>query len=171
VVYNLGISGNTTNDLLERMDVECKARIRKHRPKDEFIILVGIGTNDTRFMGKINNPQTIPQDFKDNFDKIIQLAKKHTKKVVFVGLTPVNEKLTNPYEKTFFFNERIKQYNEIMKECCNNKGVLFLDFFEDWISNSNYIGWLGDGLHPNSEGYSMMFEKIKEFLIKNKIIN
>jgi len=29
---------------------------------------------------------------------------------------------------------------------------------------------LEDGLHPNSEGHKKIFESVKEFLIKNKII-
>ena len=91
------------------------------------------------------------------------------KNIILIGLTPVNEKLTNPYENTFFFNDRIKQYNKIIENCCS-KDILFIDLFEEWINNPKYINWLGDGLHPNAKGYEKMYQKIKEFLIKNKII-
>ena len=42
-LYNLGISGNTTEDLLERFDIEAKARIKFKREGDRHIIIFSIG--------------------------------------------------------------------------------------------------------------------------------
>ena len=168
-VYNLGISGNTSVDLLNRFEIECKARTKKKRPEDKFVILIGIGTNDSRFVDTPNNPQTTPDDFKTNISKLLEIAKKYSSEIVFVGLTPVDESKTNPYETTFFFNERVEQYNNIIKDSCNKENVLFVNLFEAW-KELNYTKLLGDGLHPNSEGYDKMYESIKEFLIEKELI-
>ena len=150
-VYNLGIPGDTSTGLLERLEVECRVRTKKKRLDDKFVTLIGIGHNDLKFVGKQTKSNTPLEIFRENILKIIKIAKKYSSKVIFVGLTPVNEKLTTPYENTTLFNKQIKQYNQIIKECCNSK-ILFLDFFEEWIHNPKYIDWLGDGLHPNEKG-------------------
>ena len=162
LVYNLGIPGDTSTGLLERLRGKCHVRTKKKRPEDKFLILVGMGHNDLKFVGKQNESNTPPELFRENILKIIKIAKKYSSKIIFVGLTPVNEKLTTPYETTTLFNKQIEQYNQIIKGCCKDK-VLFVDFFEEWV-NSDYVDWLGDGLHPNKKGYQLMFEKIQEFI-------
>lgn len=167
-VYNLGIPGNSTTDLLDRLDIECKARLKQHHEGDRFVILIGIGINDSRFVDSPGNPQTEIDVFKKNILKIINIAKKYTNEIVFVGLTPVDEKLTNPYENTFFFNNRVKEFDQIIKNSCNEKGVLFLDMLEK--IDMDHTKFLDDGLHPNAQGYEKMYEIVKDFLIQNQII-
>lgn len=169
VLYNLGISGNSTDDLLKRMEVECSARIVKKRPGDEFIILIGIGTNDSRFVNTKDNPQTTPEDFNKNILKVIEIARNYTNKIIFIGLTPVDESKTNPYETTYFLNDRIKKYDEIIKKCCEEEGIFLIDLFEDFLKE-DYLNLLGEGLHPNSKGHDFMFGKIKDFLEDNKLV-
>jgi len=166
-LYNLGIPGDSTTDLLRRFEVECQARIKFKRPGDKFVILIGIGTNDSRLVN--NKPQTKPEVFKKNILKLIKLSQKYTQSISFIGLTPVDEKRTQPYETTYFFNERIEKYNNIIKECCQENKILFLDMFEKW-KNFDASKLLGDGLHPSAEGYEKMYQVIKNFLIKNKLI-
>lgn len=162
-LFNLGIPGDSSADLLKRFEVEADARIRYLRELDKFVILVGIGINDSRFNDELGNAQTEPEQFKKNIEKLIELSKQRTKDVVFIGLTPVDEKLTNPYETTYFNNERVSQFNDIIKSCCADEGVLFLDMFKE-LSALDYCALLDDGLHPNSAGYQKMYEIIKEFL-------
>jgi lysophospholipase L1-like esterase len=169
-VYNLGIPGNNSTDLLNRFETECTARIKKNYPEDRFIILIGIGINDSKFVDTKDNPETEPAKFKENILKLIELSKKYTDEVIFIGLTPVDESLTDPYETTFFFNERIKQFNDTVSECCKDKGTLFLDMFSE-LQKLDYTKLLDDGLHLNAAGYDKMYEIIKDFLIENKVID
>jgi len=164
-VYNLGIPGNTTADLLERFETECKARAVKKRDDDKFVILFGIGTNDTKYIDNTDNAQTLPKEFEENINKLINIAKKYSDKIGVIGLIPVNESKTNPYENTYFFNKRIKEFNSIMKKCCKNGSIYFIDLFSKWES-MKYNNLLGDGLHPNAKGYDLMFGQIKEFLVE-----
>lgn len=169
-VYNLGIPGDSSDDLLKRFETECEARIKKNWPGDKYVLLIGIGINDCRFVDTPENPQTTPEDFKKNILNLIKLSKKQTKEVIFIGLTPVDEKLTQPYENTYFFNERVKQFNEIIEDCCKSKKILFVDLFDEWIK-FDYTKLLDDGVHPNAEGYEKMYKKVKDFLISHKVID
>lgn len=168
-VYNLGIPGDTTNDLLERFDTEAKARIQYYLPENKFVIIFGIGTNDARCVETPDNQQTAPEEFKKNILSLIKKAGKHTKHVVFVGLLPVDEDITNPFEDTYFTNKRQKEYNEIIKECCKQENIDFVDIIDEWLK-IDYKDLLEDGLHPNSKGYEKIFEIVKEFLIKKELI-
>ncbi|GBD34625.1 hypothetical protein HRbin35_00361 [bacterium HR35] len=48
LIHNLSIPGNTINDVLERFQVEAKARCRKIYPNDHSSIIFAIGLNDTK---------------------------------------------------------------------------------------------------------------------------
>ncbi len=88
-VYNLGISGDNTIGLLSRIEVEAKSR------KPNFIIF-SIGINDAQFIHSTNSLRISPDDFRQNLTKLLAIAKKFTDKVVFVGLTGVDETKTRP---------------------------------------------------------------------------
>jgi lysophospholipase L1-like esterase len=170
-VYNLGVPGHTSTDLLKRFDVEIKGRIRIKRPSDEYLILIAIGTNDCKFDGgpENNKPRTTDDQFKKNIEELIKRANNYQAKLVFIGLPPVDKFRTLPYEETWFEPERVKLFNNLVKELCKENNVLFLDIL-DVMSKENYPLLLEDGLHPNSKGYQFMYEKIKEFLIKEGLM-
>jgi len=169
-VYNLGVSGHTSTDLLKRFDAEATARV-KYRPTDKFLILMAIGANDCKWDGlpQDNNPRTTKQAFTENISQLIEKAKKYNAGLAFIGLIPVDEKLTLPFEETSFENKRVKEFNDIIKTLCHQNGVLFFNMFKE-MSKVDYVSFLFDGLHPNEKGYDWMFEKIKEFLIDSKLI-
>ena len=168
-VYNLGVSGNTTEDLLARFEFEAKQRIKE---KEETIIIFLIGTNDSQFVISKNNLRTLPDKFRENIQQLIYLAKKLTPKILFVGLTPVDESKTTPIPwntDKIYKNENIQKYNEIIKSVCKKNNIYFIDTFSTWIK-SDYKKLLEDGLHPNLEGHREIFETVKKFLIQNKIV-
>lgn len=167
-VFNLGIIGETTKGLLERIDTECVAR----KPD---IIIVKIGANDSRF-NNVNEEsvETPIAEFKRNIQKIIKICKKYASKIIFLGNTPVNESKTTPtiWSNTeYFTNKNIKKYDDIIKTICKKEDVVFLDIFNNWIK-IDYKKLLDkeDGLHPNSKGHQKIFEIVKEFLIKNELV-
>jgi len=112
------------------------------------------------------------EEFKVNIQELIDRAQKISSKIIFVGLTPVDEPKTTPIpwntDKSYT-NENIKKYNEIIKSICQEKSIYFIEIFEKWI-NQDYKNLLEDGLHPNSAGHKKIFETVKDFLIQNKII-
>jgi len=166
--YNLGVSGDTTVDLLERFEFETKQRLKE----ENGIIIFQIGINDSQFVISQNNLRTSPEKFKENIQKLINIAKKLSSKIVFLGLTPVEDERVNPIpwapEKSYR-NEYVKEYNEIIKSTCSKNKIPFIEIFEEWVKR-DYKSLLEDGAHPNSEGHQKIFETVKDFLIRNKII-
>ena len=167
-VFNLGIPGNTSKDMLKRIDIEAKARAIYRRPDSEYIITISVGTND---MGGIGSPDAViisPRKFRKNIFSLIRKARKYVQKVVFISTLPVDES-RSPVRNFYFTNEKQEEYNNIVRECCKKEDVLFLDLYSDWIKK-DYLKLLHDDVHPNEKGYRLMYEQIKEFLIEKGLI-
>jgi len=168
LVYNLGVSGNNSKDLLERFEFETKQRLKED---EETIIIFAIGINDSQFVHSKGNHRVPIDKFKDNIQKLIKLAQKFSSKIIFVGLTPVDEAKTTPIpwntDKSYK-NEYIEQYNQTIKETCREEKIYFIEIFEK-LKGTDYQKLLEDGLHPNSDGHQRIFEIVKEFLIKKHL--
>lgn len=168
-VYNLGVSGNKTPHILNRLELETKTRTEE---AEGIVLIFAVGINDSYFVHSENKLMTLPEEFKTNIEKTIERAQVITSKIIFVGLTPVDETKTTPIpwntDKSFK-NENIEKYNEIIKSTCKDKMVHFVEIFENWTS-LDYKELLEDGLHPNEAGHEKIFEIVKDFLIQNKII-
>ena len=162
MTYNLGIDGNTTTDLLNRSELETKARLLD----DDIIIIFDVGGNDSCFDKSKGNFLTPQQDFKGNIQKLINLAKKFSSKIFFVGLIPADELRTTPVfwdKDKFYKNEHIKKYDNIIKSVCLDNNINFIDTFNKF-SKLNYKSLLEDGLHPNSKGHELIYEEVKKVL-------
>lgn len=168
-VYNLGISGDTTDDLIERAERELKVRI----DEEESIIIFAIGINDTQFLEKENEHHVSLDKTITNIRNLINIAKKYSSKVIFFGLTPVDEKKVTPIPwnlNKFYRNQYIEQYNQAIKNICAENNLPFVDMLPVF-QNLDYKKLLLDGLHPNTEGYEEMYKIILSFLINNNIIS
>ena len=169
VVYNLGISGDTSEDLLERFEFETKQRLKEHK---ETIVAFAIGINDSQFVHSEGDHRVPIEKFKNNLQELIKLAQKFSLKIIFVGLTPVDEKKTTPIpwdSDKFYKNEYIEKYNQVIKKVCEENKIYFIEIFEKFKA-TGYQELLEDGLHPNSKGHKRIFEIVKDFLIKNNLI-
>ena len=167
--YNLGVSGDTTDNLINRFDFEAKARIDAN---GDNIILFSIGTNDCLFLKGKKSYWVEERDFKNNLKLLVKLAKQYSKKIVFLGLTLVDESKVNPLpwdtDKSNN-NKSIALYNKIIKTIAVENKLLFIDIYE-YFNKIKYKELLEDGDHPNTEGHKLIFEIVKESLIKNKLI-
>ncbi len=171
LVSNVGISGNTTDDLLERFEFDTKQRLKDAEGDEEVVIMFGIGGNDSAFLKSKNDFWVPPEKFKENLEKLIQLARKFSPKIIFIGLVPFDDSKTNPVSfnaDLFYKTKNVKKYNEILKSVCQKNDIYFIEIFEKF--ENNYKDLLEDGLHPNSEGHKKIFDAVKYFLEENKII-
>jgi len=169
LVYNLAISGDTSTDLLERFESEIKPRLEE---EEETIVIIGIGQNDAQFLHDENRLRTSKEEFRQNLQKLISLAKKFSHKIVFIGLVPVDESKAAPIpwdKNKFYLNKNIREYNRIVKEICEQNEISFVDVFGKFIK-TDYKELLYEGLHPNSAGHEKIFGILKVELIKNGII-
>jgi acyl-CoA thioesterase I len=154
-LYNLGVSGDTTNEILKRFDVEAEAR----KPD---ILIFSIGDNDAVYI-KSQDKHLVPlQKYEENVQILIDKSKKFTDKIFLLGSKGVDESKTTPipWEKDYSYkNEDLMAYNKKTKEIAEKNGIHFLDFFGS-LNNEDF----DDGLHPNSKGHQKLFLKTKELL-------
>lgn len=169
-IYNLGVSGNTTEDLLERFEFETKQRLKED--DEELIFIFAIGVNESQFIHSKNGLRFSPEEYEDNLNELLNLAKKFSLKIIFIGLTPIDETKTTPIpwdtDKSYK-NEYINKFNDILRKFCKEKKIYFIEIFERLIER-DYQNLLEDGLHPNSEGHKKVFEIVRDFIIENKIV-
>ncbi|MCX8193770.1 MAG: GDSL-type esterase/lipase family protein [Candidatus Pacearchaeota archaeon] len=168
VVYNCSVPGNTTKDIIKRFKFETIQRLKE---KEDSAIIFDIGINDALFNVKKKTNTIKPEGFRKNIKKLINQAKKFSLKIAFISLKPVDEKraIVIPWQPELSYqNKYIKQYNQIIKEECQKNRIYFIDVFETIFESSKNL--LEDGIHPNAKGHELIYKTIKEFLIKNKII-
>jgi lysophospholipase L1-like esterase len=158
MVYPLGITGDTTKSILERFEFETEKRMAW--PVTEEIFVFAIGKNDTAFLDIAESRR--------NLKEIIKRTRRFSKNIIFLELGPVNEKITQPVpwdEKCFYNNQKISDYNAMLKEVAAEEGVDVIGLFKEWKS-MDYLKFLADGVHPNDAGHEFIFNKVKDFLLK-----
>lgn len=168
VFYNLSVSGNSTKELLERVKNEINARMNG----EELVIIFAIGENDSWVTGANQIVNVTEKVFKNNLQLLVNLAKLYSEKIFFIGLTPVEEKKVNPVPwrpEISYFNSQIALYDSIIKKICQDNDVDFIDIWSEF-NKKNYKLLLSDGLHPNTKGHEVIYEKIRDCLIAKKII-
>ncbi len=160
-VYNLGISGDNTEDLLKRFEIEAEAR-------EPGVIIFAIGVNDSAYRESLKGNRINFEQFKNNLEIILQKAKAFTDKIIFIGILAVDEKKVNPKSWNLDFstkNNDVQKYDRAIKDFCKKNNLLFIEMY-DLLDKDD----LEDGLHPNAKGHEKIFQKVKDFLIENKII-
>ena len=148
-LYNFGICGETSEDLLKRFDIEAKAI-------GPDTIVFAIGINDSKFPSESDINKIPPVKFEENLNELLQQAKNYTAQITLVGLTRVDDEWRS-VRGSRFLNEEIEKYDSIIKKVADEHNYRFISV----IDVVDPITDLADGLHPNATGYQRMFEKIK----------
>ncbi len=141
IVYNRGISGDTSDRLLERMD-------KNALNINPDIVYILVGTND---IAKGREHSAIISNINNIIDKC---KDKGVSKIIVSGLYPVNKSINSSMVGKRTNNEIIELNNKI-KSATTQKNVLFSDLTavladSDGNFNKDYTY---DGLHPNAKGY------------------
>ncbi len=158
-VYNLAIDGDDSARLASRIAEEIKPR-----SYDDVVIILFIGVNDSIYFPSKGNKVDV-DDFKDNMRKILKVALGATSEVIVVGVTPVDEKKTQPVEAAMepgasYSNSRIRLFNDALCEMAEKEKVEFVDFFEDMRKLDFDTYFFTDGSHPNSIGHQYIADKL-----------
>lgn len=155
-IYNCGISGDNTNDLLKRFKDEATAR-------EPQTIIFAIGVNDSQYIDSKDNPQVTMEKFEENLQKLIDQAKDITDDIIFLGLFGLDESKTMPTPwnlNKYYDNENIKLYNAKIEEVAKKNIIDFIDMIG--LLDKDH---LEDGLHPNDEGHKQIFMKVRDHLV------
>ncbi len=147
-VYNRGISGDTTDRLLERL----KENVLNIEPKN---IVLLIGTND---IGR-GLPLSVSIE---NLESIIKSTKECCPDVNFIieAVYPINEKMRDRFEKRS--NKKINEMNSEFIKLCKKHNCVWLDFTDKLKDKNGNLKeeYTFDGLHVNALAYELISEHV-----------
>lgn len=161
-IFNLGISGNSSDDVVARLVHETEARA-----KEDVAFIISIGVNDAR--NKSGNNFSSPEQYKENLMEILNQSRKYSDKILFVGLTPVVEEHSNPVSwdgSTGYTNARLKEFDTTLREFCEQYKVPFVEVFEPFQKEQAKTELLPDSLHPNKKGHELIASLVEPELEK-----
>ncbi len=164
MLYNLGVSGDTTEDVLARFLPEISARLDA---SEEVVVLFAVCINDSQQLGAKGNYRIPPETFAANVDQLLEQAGGVSNMIIFMGPTNVDESRTMPVawaSDKSYDNESIKSYAAALEKICSGRAA--------FISMQDVLGpaELADGLHPNTQGGEKMFDAILTALTAQGII-
>ncbi len=167
IPYNLGVSGDTAEDVLKRLRKEISVRLDPEEDDEKIQFVFAIGINDSVYLLDEEKNRFTEDAFRGNLIQLCDTSKDIAQKISFIGMTPVDESLLNPIpwapDKSCM-NKYIRRYEDILKQVCLEHHVPFLPVFDEWISRPDYKELLFDGVHPNTKGHALLADKISSFL-------
>lgn len=154
-IINLGIGGDSSTKILKRMPAEIETRYSASWP---FVFVITFGANDERSIdGKIETPI---EQFKTNVQAIIDLAKQHTDKILFIGIPPIGKSVVE-FKGQEYSDERVQQYEQQMQAIVENADLPFVPIrpvFEQAGLDTLYAY---DNIHPNNKGHQLIADTVE----------
>ena len=144
--FNDGVGGNTTYNLLERVEEEIQAQ-------NPTIVTLMIGTNDLR-LGTKMNPTITPLEYKQNLSKILSYIDPSSKRTVIIFLIPYLKNFSYPGYSAGSY-KRWNEFNNIIIGIANKFGIPYINENLELQSQSNILS--SDGIHPNNNGDKIIF--------------
>lgn len=162
VLYNLGVRGDTVKLVGDRLRAEFQQR-GELRNKQPDLILLSVGVNDSARLGRPDGKNfTDFELFQGQVNELLDEAQQLCP-VIFIGAIPVNESRMPFLDCLYYSHAEQFRYKELTKEACHARNIPYLDTFDLWLSRGTE--WVNqhlseDGLHPNTEGYAMLFQDV-----------
>lgn len=159
LIYNFGVPGNNSVELAKHIDSQAPS-------VEPDVIIVTIGVNDSALLKDKTNRIGL-ETYGMNVRVILQTAKKHADRVIFLGLAPVDEHLSAPVSwdnESFYRNAEIMRYNDVAQQACTEAEAEFLDAYRKLATSEIYRTSLGDGLHPDALGHQLIYEMVRDAL-------
>ena len=162
VLYNLGVRGDRTYQVSQRLGNEFRHRGElRNRVPDAIILSVGLN-DSARVQSPTGRSYTDFEHFKTVLDNLLNLSQQLCP-VIFVGMVPVDESKM-PFQDCLYYSHADQyRYKEATKLACLEREIPYLDIFDKWLARGNI--WCtscltSDGLHPNAAGYQSLFEDV-----------
>lgn len=159
-VYNLGVKGDSSRELLNRFENEIDVR----EPEEDSLIVFQIGINDSQWIKTKNNNRVQLEEFRQNLEKIWFKARQRTENIIFLGLTPVVESEVDPVDwnsNKAYRTKEVRKYEDELFRFCQQKDLKFIELYDLFLENG-YNELLKDGIHPNERGHEKIFEAVKK---------
>ena len=159
-IYNRGIGGYTTRELLESMD-ECVYALKP------AYVFINIGTND------LNGPEYCQEELIERYAQILQGIREHLPKAktFLLAYYPVNTVVGSriPYMKEILkyrTNARIKAANEAVRDLAERFEMQFLDLNGPLTDEQGELKaeYTIEGMHMYANGYKPILDQLLPFL-------
>jgi lysophospholipase L1-like esterase len=154
-VFNLGIGGNTSDDILKRFKTESEAR-------EPTVIIFAFGVNDSCYFKTPDKPIVPKSRFIENIKSLTTEAKNFTSEIAIIGLVLGDESLLKPFPDSSqgksYELTRVTDFNEELKRHAVASNSQFIQLL-DKLNPTDF----SDGLHPNDQGHLKMFNEIKKW--------
>lgn len=163
-LYNLGVAGETTDGLVNRLDGELRAR---HIKNQNLIVVFAYGANDIvvhRAKGKNIVPELY---FVRNIKNCIAIAKQFKAEILLLNILPIadaTEGKINQYGQLKFDHD-IQAYNFKLKKLADEVSCEYLDLYTTFVKKNKAEYLSSDGVHPNSKGHELLYQNIKQKLL------
>lgn len=161
VVYNRGIGGFTTTDMLKYMDEMIFA-------VEPSKIFINIGTND------IGSPEYRLEKLMENYEEIIRQIKEKLPEaeIYMMAYYPVNEtdKIADENIRKSTFNTRTNENihiaNEAAEKLAKKWGCHFINVNQGLSDERGKLKkeYTVEGIHMYANGYRVVLENMKRFL-------
>ncbi len=173
-VFNHGVAGNTSANLLSRVESDVVAL----HPE---LTIIMVGTNDM-----LNSRKVVSyEDYEKNLTTLIEKIKATGSQVMLISPIPADsEYLFERHDKSKYAghpDEVISAARDIVRELSLRYDCYFVDMFEEftsrgipthnediYIRNEKNCG-KKDGVHPTAAGYQLMGEIIWSFFEKSNL--
>lgn len=158
VIYNRGVGGFLSHELLEVIDV-CAADLQPSK------VFINIGTNDLSW-------SSIPiSDLMSNYDKIISEIEKIVPnvKIYLMAYYPVNYEAASEEMKECLkirTNEKITAANAEVKKLAEKHGQRYIDINRNLKDEQGRLRaeFTIEGMHINEDGYRAIYDDIMEYV-------
>jgi lysophospholipase L1-like esterase len=159
-VYNLGVSGDTSFDLLNRFEEELKRRVSEDPAK----VIFQVGLNDTQIENRSGKHVTPKETFRGNLRELVARSDRLAEQAYFLGLTPVDESKVDPIpwrETHSYRNQSIQKYDNVVRCVVQRSSARYIPLFGR-LKDHNWSDQLWEGVHPNTDGHERIFEIVKD---------
>lgn len=167
-IYNVSISADNSDDILERIAAETKARTWRGST-EKPIVVVQIGVNDS--CHEPDQPRVSLEQYRKNLGSIANDLRPISQKVILVGLSACDESRSAPvsWGEYYYTNAHLQLYEDVMREFAAAQNIDFIPVFEQFKARVDAgEDLLLDGLHPNDAGHELMYQiimpKLQELL-------
>lgn len=171
-VANMGVGGNSINQVAERYRVEVI------KTPHDLIVIEG-GIND--IIGAVGNNRNLLNTHKNiisEFEKTCRLAIKQGKHVMVMEILPVTNRFLLPYMQairlptdfdTVKVNNLVDNVNTDLRKLCLKNGAYFIEthlLVSDAKGDFSRSFVHADGIHMNIFGYKVLTTAIEPYILK-----
>lgn len=162
-IFNLGILGNSSSEVLERIPYELPAR---QWDGQNFVVVLGVGANDSKAVDSPANYIANIQEFMVTLQNIVDYVRGYTPHIVLIGLTPIDDTRTRPTANNSYYSlARIQEFNAALVDIAESNHLTFVELYNSMLALDWRAMLYDDGLHLNSLGYEWLYQRVRQPLL------